>query len=151
MNIYGTQKLYEPYGFPGTELKEEEKKPNEVNQDDFLTLLMAQLKYQDPTSPLDNDKFLTQLAQFQQMESIQKMELSMNDLVKSMSISRASSLIGRQITGYDNETHDLITGLVVKATLTNDAISLTVNEYDENGEIQSTHQVDLESIINIEL
>lgn len=149
MNVYGTQKPYEPYGFPGTEIKEEQKNPNEVNEDDFLTLLMAQLKYQDPTSPLDNDEFLSQLAQFRQMESMEKMQMGIDDLLKSMTISRASSLVGRRVTGYDED--NLVTGIVTKATIANDQMKLTVNEYNENGELESTHQVDLNSIINIEL
>ena len=37
---------------------------NQLNQDTFLKLLVAQMKYQDPLSPTDSTQFLTQTAQF---------------------------------------------------------------------------------------
>jgi flagellar basal-body rod modification protein FlgD len=41
-----------------------------VNQDEFLTLLVAQIKNQDPTNPTDSTTFVTQLAQFSQLEQV---------------------------------------------------------------------------------
>ncbi len=40
-----------------------------VDQNMFLQLLVAQLQNQDPTQPMDSSTFVTQLAQFQQLES----------------------------------------------------------------------------------
>ncbi len=42
--------------------------PAQVTKNMFLQLLVAQLKYQDPLNPTDSTQFLTQLAQFQQLE-----------------------------------------------------------------------------------
>jgi flagellar basal-body rod modification protein FlgD len=41
---------------------------NSVTKNMFLQLLVAQLKHQDPLNPTDGTQFLTQLAQFQQLE-----------------------------------------------------------------------------------
>ena len=44
--------------------------PDAVNQDQFMQLLVAQIKYQDPTSPTDSTAFVTQLAQFSSLEQL---------------------------------------------------------------------------------
>jgi flagellar basal-body rod modification protein FlgD len=59
-----------------------------ANQDVFMQLLVAQLKYQNPMDPADGVEFMTQLTQFSQLEqmvSIRKGVDSMTDLVSSMS------------------------------------------------------------------
>jgi len=43
---------------------------NELNGNDFITLLVAQLKNQDPTSPMDPTQFVTQLVQFNSLEQL---------------------------------------------------------------------------------
>jgi flagellar basal-body rod modification protein FlgD len=44
--------------------------PDDINEDQFLQLLVAQIQYQDPTNPTDSTAFVTQLAQFSQLEQI---------------------------------------------------------------------------------
>jgi flagellar basal-body rod modification protein FlgD len=44
--------------------------PNNVNQNQFLQLLVAQIQYQDPTNPTDSTAFVTQLAQFSSLEQL---------------------------------------------------------------------------------
>lgn len=52
----------------------EGKGKSELGKDDFLLLLMAQLKHQDPMSPADPSQFSAQLAQFSSLESMQNIE-----------------------------------------------------------------------------
>ena len=42
--------------------------PDDVTENDFLQLLVAQIQYQDPSNPTDSTTFVTQLAQFSQLE-----------------------------------------------------------------------------------
>jgi len=66
---------------------------------DFLTLMLAQLKNQDPTSPVDSNTFLTQLAQLSQVQGITQLNTSFSTLSNSLSSSQAlqaSSLLGHQ-------------------------------------------------------
>ena len=55
---------------------------------DFLTLMLAQLKNQDPTSPVDSNTFLSQLAQLSEVQGI----TSLNTTFSSLSSSLSSSL-----------------------------------------------------------
>ncbi len=66
---------------------------------DFLTLMLAQLKNQDPTSPVDSNTFLTQLAQLSEVQGITQLNTSFSTLSNSMSANQAlqaSSLLGHQ-------------------------------------------------------
>jgi flagellar basal-body rod modification protein FlgD len=66
---------------------------------DFLTLMLAQLKNQDPTSPVDSNTFLTQLAQLSEVQGITSLNTSFSALSSSLSSSQAlqaSSLLGHQ-------------------------------------------------------
>ena len=59
-----------------------------ANQDVFMQLLVAQLKYQNPMNPADGVEFMTQLTQFSQLEqmvSIRKGVDSMTELISTMS------------------------------------------------------------------
>ncbi len=65
----------------------------------FLTLMLAQLKNQDPTSPIDSNAFLTQLAQLSEVQGINQLNTSFSSLTSSLSSNQAlqaSSLLGHQ-------------------------------------------------------
>ena len=61
-----------------------------MDKDAFLELLVAQMKYQDPLEPTSNTEFISQYAQFSQVEQMQNM-------AGSMDLSRASALVGQEV------------------------------------------------------
>jgi flagellar basal-body rod modification protein FlgD len=66
---------------------------------DFLTLMLAQLKNQDPTSPVDSNTFLSQLAELSEVQGINSLNTSFSTLSSSLTSSQAlqaSSLLGHQ-------------------------------------------------------
>jgi flagellar basal-body rod modification protein FlgD len=66
---------------------------------DFLTLMLAQLKNQDPTSPVDSNTFLSQLASLSEVQGITQLNTSFSTLSGSLTSSQAmqaSSLLGHQ-------------------------------------------------------
>ena len=67
---------------------------------DFLTLMLAQLKNQDPTSPVDSNEFLSQLAALSEVQGINQLNTSFSTLSNSMVSSQAlqaSSLLGHKV------------------------------------------------------
>src|SRR4051812_5812960 len=55
-----------------------------LGKQDFLTLLVTQMRYQDPLQPQDNTAYVAQLAQFSQLEGTQNINTSIDDLGKKI-------------------------------------------------------------------
>lgn len=64
---------------------------SELDKESFLQLLVAQMKYQDPLEPTSNTEYISQYAQFSQVEALSNMS-------DSMDLSRASSLVGKEVS-----------------------------------------------------
>src|SRR5687768_16764078 len=67
------------------------------DQDVFLKLLVAQLKYQDPSKPADSTAFLSQTAQFTQVEKLGEIA----EMLGAQQLIGASALVGRTVTYQD--------------------------------------------------
>jgi flagellar basal-body rod modification protein FlgD len=73
---------------------------NQLGQADFLTLLTAQMKSQDPTNPMDSQQFLAQLAQFTTVQGIQDLQKSVTSLASSLATSQtlqSARLLGHSV------------------------------------------------------
>ena len=85
----------------GLALKAEEKNDkNSLGQDEFMKLMVAQLNNQDPTKPLENAEFLSQLAQFGTVNGITELQSSFSTLASSLQSNQAlqaSTLVGRSV------------------------------------------------------
>jgi len=86
------------------------------DQDTFLKLLVAQLKYQDPSNPADSTQFLAQTAQFTQVEKLGEIA----DMLSAQQLIGASSLVGRTVT-YQDGNGNTLTGVVTKTKLNGDS------------------------------
>ncbi|NBU24872.1 MAG: flagellar hook assembly protein FlgD [Gammaproteobacteria bacterium] len=75
------------------------KEMPQFGADQFITLMLAQIKNQDPMKPLEPAEFLGQLAQFSTVTGIQGMSRSVSDMVGSMRSSQALS--GANLVGHD--------------------------------------------------
>ena len=71
---------------------------SQLTQADFLKLMTTQLQAQDPTHPMDNSQFASQLAQFSQLSATQDLDTN----VKSLSSSLGSSLQTSQVLSSAN-------------------------------------------------
>jgi len=62
-----------------------------VNENEFLQLLVAQIQYQDPTNPTDSTAFVTQLAQFSSLEQLIDIRTDLDSMTQSTSTSTSTS------------------------------------------------------------
>lgn len=75
-----------------------ETKSNELGQDDFMKLMLTQLRYQDPLKPVDNTEFIAQTAQFSSVAGINSMRDSLDRFVEDQGTLRSlysASLLGK--------------------------------------------------------
>jgi flagellar basal-body rod modification protein FlgD len=86
------------------------------DKDTFLKLLVAQLKYQDPSNPADSTQFLAQTAQFTQVEKLGDIA----DLLKGQRLVGVSGLVGHNVT-YMDEQGGHQTGVISAAKLNGDS------------------------------
>ena len=95
----------------------------------FLQLLVAQLQYQDPTSPVDTSTFMNQTAMLSQVQTMSGMSTTLNSLVASQQGQAATSMIGKSVTFVD-ATGATGSGVVTGASLGTTGASVEVgNQY----------------------
>ena len=114
------------------------EKSNELGQNEFLDLMLAQLKNQDPFKPLENGEFVAQMAQFSTVSGIEEMNASLKGVSDSLQGNRlleASNLIGRTALVSGSTASLTETGLNAIYRLDNDASNININVYSEAGEI----------------
>jgi flagellar basal-body rod modification protein FlgD len=70
-----------------------------LDKDAFMKLMIAQMRYQDPSNPMDATQFLAQTAQFTNIELLQKLQESQTQLLSFQSVVLSSSLVGKTVTG----------------------------------------------------
>ncbi len=63
----------------------------------LLRIILTQLTYQDPLKPVDNFQFVSQLAQFSQLQQTQTLNDQISSLLAAQGASQATSLLGRTI------------------------------------------------------
>jgi len=75
-------------------------------QTDYMKLLIAQMRYQDPLEPMNNNEMATQLAQFSQLQQLESMNSSFSEVLATANRTYANSLIGKKISFVDSESQD---------------------------------------------
>lgn len=84
-----------------------------VDYNSFLKLLIAQLKNQDPTQPVDSTQYISQLASFSNVEQSVQMNSKLDSLITSMSLSQADGLIGRTVTSSDGSVSGQVAAIQI--------------------------------------
>jgi hypothetical protein len=83
-------------------------KKSELNQEDFLTLMITQLKNQDPFKPMDPAQYVGQLAQFSQVSGLADMNKQISSLTDSLrgnQVLDGAGLIGRTVIAPGNSIY----------------------------------------------
>ncbi len=74
---------------------------NSLDYQAFLQLLLAQMKNQDPTEPVDSTEYMGQLASFSNVEQGMKMNAKLDTLMSAFYLNQADGVIGRTVTTAD--------------------------------------------------
>lgn len=99
-NTEAMAKLMKPEGNDKSEAK------NLLGKDDFMSLLITQLKNQDPLNPLKDTEFIGQLTTFTTLEQLTNMAKTMGEIARkqeSVNGAVAASLIGTEVSTKDDE------------------------------------------------
>ncbi len=108
---------------------ETSKSKNEMDRDLFLKLLVAQLKYQDPSNPANATEFLAQTAQFTMVERLDELKSAQQALLATQQMLGATGLIGRTVT-YTGADGIQKTGVVTSATISGSNPTVKVGNTD---------------------
>ncbi|MBV8217192.1 MAG: hypothetical protein JO325_01910 [Solirubrobacterales bacterium] len=100
-----------------------------INQNQFLSMLMAELKNQNPMNPNSGDpmQFVTELAQFTQVEQETNTAESTSTIASGQNTSTAIALLGHNVTYTDPTTGNPDTGTVQSVEFTSSGPTLTIN------------------------
>jgi len=112
------------------------KSSTEETKDRFLSLLVAQMKNQDPLNPLDNAQVTSQLAQLSTVQGIENMNATLQSLATSMGVSKmaeAANLIGRGVLVPGNTLNPSLQQDVMGFDLSRPAEQVSVSILDAAG------------------
>lgn len=91
---------------------------NAVDYQSFLKLLVAQMKNQDPTAPMESTDYIAQLATFSQVEQSIQSNTKLDSILQASALAQAGSVIGKHVTSADGTT----AGVVTEVRLTSTAV-----------------------------
>jgi len=115
------------------------KRSDQLGQDEFLKLMVAQLKNQDPFAPMENGDFISQMAQFSSVTGIAELQQSFEQMATSLQSNQAlqaSSLVGRTVLIPSKEA-TLVGGESVNGVveLSESSSSVGVTITDSSGQV----------------
>jgi|GEM_PF-464677 len=107
----------------------------ELGKDAFLQLLVTQMQYQDPLSPMDNTDMIAQLAQFSALEQMNNLNSTtqsglgqLSQQMTMLGLLGAQNLIGRVVSGVVADTGAAVNGRVAGVSLEDNTVLLTLED-----------------------
>ena len=104
----------------------EQAEANGLDKDQFLQLLVAQLKNQDPMSPVGSQEFMSQMAAFSTLEQVTNLAVANEEQNQMLAVNQSLSLVGHDVT-YLNEDETTAEGKVESVDFGEGGYSLTIN------------------------
>lgn len=98
-----------------------------LSREQFTRILIAELSQQDPTDPVDNSTFLSQLVQLQNLESSAELTDGLKSFQRFVEMGSASSLIGKYIKGI-SDSGAQVEGIVQKVQMDPKGVKLVVGQ-----------------------
>lgn len=101
----------------------------ELDRDAFLKLLVAQLRYQDPTKPLDPTEIVSQTSQLTVVDKLAEIATALEQSSNLDRLALAGSIIGREIT-FTGPEGDQLSAVVASARFDDGSLVLRAGAYD---------------------
>jgi flagellar basal-body rod modification protein FlgD len=97
---------------------------DQMDKDTFLKLLVAQMRYQDPSNPASSSELMAQTATFSQVEQLQNIATQNTAMLALQRATSAGSLVGQTVT-YTAEDGTATTGKVSSVVIATDSSEAT--------------------------
>jgi flagellar basal-body rod modification protein FlgD len=91
---------------------------NDLDLDDFLDLMIAELQNQDPLNPLENDELVAQISQIREVGATDRLTETLDAVLLGQNISSATNLIGTQVEAMSDDLQR-VNGLVERISVAN--------------------------------
>jgi flagellar basal-body rod modification protein FlgD len=134
--------VQETLNVTGASSRGDEKDSKNLDQTDFLTLLVAQLKNQDPMNPMENADFTAQMAQFSSLEQLMNVNENLEILTTSANATnsaQAMALIGKEVKAAGENIHVKNgVGSDISFELPESASKVLISIEDESGNVFRT-------------
>jgi flagellar basal-body rod modification protein FlgD len=111
----------------------------------LLGIIMTQLTYQDPLKPVDNFQFVSQLAQFSQLQQSQTLNDQITSLLASQGASQATSLLGRTID-YTDQDNALVSGKVESVSFTSGQPTVAIIRSSDGKRVSNISIADIANV-----
>lgn len=141
-SIETNSSVYDSLGVSQATQSTQSSNSNELGQDAFMELMIAQLQNQNPLEPMENGEFLAQMAQFSTASGMGELKASFDNFSNSFNSTQAlqaSSLVGRQVQVTSDRAHltadGNVTGMVQLPVSTS---QLRISVSDANGQLVRT-------------
>lgn len=102
-----------------------------LGKDEFLKLLITQLRFQDPMNPMEDKEFIAQMAQFNSLEQMQTLNKNFTANSEFSQLTQASSLIGKNVSIRQDE--ETFPGKVMEVRKVDGELKIMVQKLDATG------------------
>ena len=130
----------------GEKPKEARAIKKQLDKDDFMRIMITEMKHQDPTKPMDSDRMATQMAQITSVEQLKNVSGAIEKLAEKGSASdrlAMSAMIGKSVTVDKGRfSHQKGTLSALSYDLPVDAAKIKLSVLNEHGEEISSHELD---------
>ena len=104
-------------GVPTTTAAAAANRSDQMGKDTFLKLLVAQMRYQDPSNPTSSSEFMAQTATFTQVEKLEEIAKQNAELLTLQRSLSAGALVGKHVA-YTADDGSTVTGAVSSVIVT---------------------------------
>jgi len=103
------------------------KSSSSLTSDAFMSLLLTQMKNQNPMEPMNDTEMISQMSQLSSLQELQKVSSSMTSMEYLSQMLSASDMIGKTVT-YKNSDGETVSGAVSSISLEDSEVYVTVGE-----------------------